>query len=132
MATDIPLTKTVIYSNNTTGQVTYTWQITGLRTKNEGSYDNAVIHSHWAVTGTDGDHTGVFNGATPFTTAAAPDGYQFVPFSELTEETVLGWVQDQVVGSYADHVMEQIFQKLESQTNVVVDQPLPWAPQDPA
>ena len=132
MATDIPVMKTVLYSNGSTGQVMYTWQITGLKTKKEGSYDDAVIHSHWTVTGTDGEHTGVFNGATPFTTATAPEEYQFVPFSQLTEETVLGWIQDQVVGSYADHIMEQIFQKLESQTNVIVDQPLPWAAQDPA
>ena len=132
MATDIPLTKTVVYSNDTTGLVTYTWQITGLKTKKEGVYDDTVIHTHWTVTGTDGEKTGVFNGATPLSTSNAPEGYQFVPFSQLTEETVLGWIQDQVVGSYADHIMEQIFQKLESQTNVIVDQTLPWAAQDPA
>jgi hypothetical protein len=131
MATDIPVTKSVTYSNGSSSTVTYTWKVTGLRTKKEGEFSDSVIHTHWTLTGTDGGMTGVFAGATPFSITDAPEGYNFVPFSQLTEETVLGWIQDQVVGSYANHIMEQIFQKLDGQTNTIVDQPLPWVPQDP-
>jgi hypothetical protein len=133
MATDIPVIKNITYSNGNTSTITYTWKITGLRTKKEGDYNDAVVQTFWTVTGTDTfGNESAFIGATPLTTVNIPPDYQFIPFSNLDETTVLGWVKDQVVGEYANHIMGQIFQRLDGQANTVVDQPLPWGSQDPA
>jgi hypothetical protein len=133
MATDIPVTKNVTYTNGKSSTVTFEWAITGLRTKQEGMLADAVIQTFWTLTGTDTDGAqGIFTGATPFTTVNNAPDYQFVPFAELSETTVLGWIQDQVVGEYANHIMEQIMGRLEGQNSTVVEHmgTFPWTPKN--
>ena len=53
--------------------MTYTWEITSLKTQNQTNADgdalaNAVVQTYWKCTGTDSDGngaTGSFSGATP-------------------------------------------------------------------
>ena len=48
--------------------------------------------------GTDeNDNEGTFSGATPFTSTTMPAGDTFIPYNQLTEEIVLGWIKDAVV-----------------------------------
>lgn len=106
--------------------VTYTWKVTGLRTKTEGENLNAVTQTHWVCTGTDEHgHTAEFIGATPFTSVDVPAG-EFVPFEELTEEVVLGWIQAHVDAdpSYKAHIFERIQKKLDYYH--VSEPALPW------
>ena len=106
--------------------VTYEWTVTGLRTKTEGENLNAVIQTHWKCVGTDEHgHTATFIGATPFTSSGvAPE--EFVPFEELTEDIVLGWIQTHVNNDpmYKAHIEERIQKQL---NYYHVDEPvLPW------
>ena len=104
----------------------YTWKVTGIKTRNEGDYQNAVVQTYWTKTGTDEDgNEGVFNGATPFTTTTMPEGATFVPFAELTEEIVLGWIKAAVVG-YEDHINEQIQKQIDQKKAPVEEPTLPW------
>jgi len=108
--------------------ITYTWKVTSLKTKTEGQNANAVVQTYWTKTGTDAEgNTGVFSGATPFTTTTMPAGSTFVPFEELNEETVLGWIQGIVTGSYEEHVNGVIAKQIDEKVNVVSDVKLPWA-----
>lgn len=108
--------------------VTYTWKVTGLKVRDEGVHKNAVVQTYWEKIGTDEDgNEGKFSGATPFSAADVPEG-SFVPFGELTEETVLSWIQSVVVGHYEQHVNGQIQKQIDSLANPIKDQPLPWAP----
>lgn len=107
--------------------LTYTWKVTGLKTKDEGPNARAVVQTYWEKTGTDSNGSvGKFSGATPFTSANVPSEL-FVPFNELTEEIVLGWIQSVVVGSYEQHVNEQIQKQIDAAANPVVEATLPWA-----
>lgn len=107
--------------------MTYTWKVTGLKTKDEGSNASAVVQTYWEKIGTDSNgNVGKFSGATPFTSANVPSG-SFVPFEELTEEIVLGWIKAEVVGSYEQHVNEQIQKQIDAAANPVVEATLPWA-----
>ena len=55
--------------------ITYTWKVTSLKTKNEGSNQNAVVQTYWQKIGTDENgNEAVFSGATPFTTTTMPEG----------------------------------------------------------
>ena len=105
--------------------ITYTWDITNIRKapQLEGK-DNVVVHVRWTKTGTDENGTtGQFQGATPL---AAPTG-DFTPYEQLTKEQVLGWVQAVVVGSYEQHVNEQIQKQITKKNDPWVDvTEAPW------
>jgi hypothetical protein len=106
--------------------ITYTWEITALKTRTEGANENAVIQTYWIKKGTDEHgHTGTFTGATPFTSVDVP-AESFVPFDQLTEEIVLGWIQSVVTGEYEQHVNGKITAQIDSQHTTQPE--LPWAP----
>lgn len=108
--------------------ITYTWAVTSLKIKNEGDLEKCVVQTYWKKTGTDDNGVvGEFSGATPFTTVGS-DPSTFVAFDDLTEETVLGWIQSVVVGDYETHVNEQIQKQIDEQVNATTDADLPWAP----
>jgi hypothetical protein len=109
--------------------LTYTWAVTSLKKTTDGSVDNFVVQSTWTCTGTDEDgDSGVFNGATPFPLDSL-DPATFIPYEDLTEADVIGWIQAVVVGSYKDHVDAQINKQIALIKDPVVDVPngeLPW------
>lgn len=115
--------------------LTYTWNVTGVKTKNETNADgvvlqDAVVQTYWQKVGTDSDgNTGTFSGATPFSAATVPEG-EFVAFSSLTEDTVLGWIKAVVVDGYEEHVNSQIQKQIDDQT--IQEPGLPWASADSA
>ena len=110
--------------------ITYTWKITSLKTKNEGINTNTVVQTYWQKIGTDGVQEGKFSGATPFTSTTMPDGDVFIPFEQLTEETVIKWVQDTVAAmpSYEEHINQKIQAEINSKYSPVAETPMPWAP----
>lgn len=109
--------------------ITYTWKITGLKTKTEGANQDAVVQTYWQKIGTDeAGNQGIFSGATPFTTVGMPQGQTFVPFNQLTEEIVLGWIKAVVVGGYEEHVNAQIQKQIDEKANPVQEATMPWAP----
>jgi len=87
--------------------ITYTWEITNMRKAPQlNGMNNVLVHVRWSKTGTDENGTtGVFQGATPL---SAPNSGSFTAYEDLTKEQVLGWVQAVVVGTYEQHVNEQI------------------------
>ena len=109
--------------------ITYTWAVTSLKTRTEGSNENAVVQTYWKKTGTDSaGNTGEFSGATPFTTTTMPEGSTFIPLAELTEATVLGWIQAVVVDSYEEHVNGMIAKQIAEKATPITETPMPWAP----
>lgn len=99
----------------------YTWEVTGLKADPNGG----VVQTYWKKTGTDADgNVGTFSGATPF--EVDPDDTDYIPFDQLTEADVLGWIQAVVVDSYEEHVNGQIQRQIDQQT--VTDAVMPWAP----
>ena len=110
--------------------VTYTWTVTDINVRNETiegtTYDNTVVQTFWEKTGTDENgNTGMFAGGTPF--QYNPESSAFIPYEDLTEEIVLGWIQAVVVGSYEERVNEQIQQEINEKVNPITDPGLPWA-----
>ena len=115
---------------------TYEWSITGIKKANTENIDEAVIGTRWKVVCTDEDgNVGEFNGATPFDLNTINTG-SFTPFSELTEEQVIGWIKNTVSGSnkatnYWDHIESRITRDIQakrgSYSNLLEDE-LPWKP----
>lgn len=110
--------------------IAYTWKVTDMAVRNKTvdgtTYDETVVQTFWEKIGTDENgNTGMFAGATPFD--YKPESSTFIPFSELTEEIVVGWIQGVVVGRYEEHVNEQIQKEIDEKINPVADPGLPWA-----
>lgn len=109
--------------------VTYTWEVTSIRAADLEGFPQAIVQTHWKKIGTDENgFKGEFQGGTPFREVTVPPE-EFVPFDQLTEETVLGWIQSVVVGDYEQHVNDQIQKKIDQAKLDANPVSMPWAPQ---
>jgi hypothetical protein len=110
--------------------LTYEWKLTGLKKGNTDSAQDVVIGTRWELTGTDEDGiSGTFSGATPFKLENV-EFHNFVPYQDLDQDTVIGWIQAEVVGGYKDHVEQNIARQIEavkSQVKDVQATDFPWA-----
>ena len=107
--------------------ITYTWKITGLKTKDVDGKPSAVVQTYWQKIGTDENgNEGSFQGATPFTVDPTDNSGPFIPFSELTEDDVIAWIKTVVVGNYEEHVNAKIAEQIEQKIAPVTDAKLPW------
>ena len=68
-----------------------TWTISTL---DRNTADGGVTVAHWRVSEVDGDYSASSYGTVGFT--PDPSASDFVPYADLTESTVLGWVQEQL------------------------------------
>ena len=106
-------------------EVSYTWKVTGLKTAEVEGEANFVFQTYWEKIGTDElGNTGTFVGATPF--KQDPSQSSFIPFEQLTEEDVIGWIEAVVVGHYEQHVNDQIERQIQLKRTPVATPPLPW------
>jgi hypothetical protein len=110
--------------------ITYTWKITGLKTKDVAEdKPAAIVQTYWQKIGTDSDgNEGTFSGATPFTVDPSDESGPFVAFEDLTEENVLDWIKTVVVGGYEEHVNGQIAKQIQDKITPISEKALPWAP----
>ena len=70
----------------------YIISINGLRCEDVDEFKDVVTHVKWRLTGTTPDgYEGAFEGATPIEDLSQLDSLTFVPYSELTEEEIIGW-----------------------------------------
>jgi hypothetical protein len=65
-----------------------TWTISQLDRK---TADGFVTTAHWQATAVDGKHT-----ASIYSTCSWADGTPTIPYADLTQATVLGWVWESV------------------------------------
>jgi hypothetical protein len=85
---------------------------------------NYVVNALWEVTGVDGANTASIGGNTQFNSADQEGA--FIPYDQLTEATVIGWIPAEQISSAQSCVQGQ----LDSMANPPVSpeaQPLPWA-----
>lgn len=102
---------------------TIVWLIEQLDVKpQEGQYTDVVITAHWRCNGVDGQYNATVYGTCSFTQPGDP----FIPYSDLTEQEVLGWCWANGVDK--DATEANIQTQIEQQINPpVVVLPLPWA-----
>ena len=105
---------------------TYTWTIDAMYTLNTPD-PGYVVNCIWTLTGVDGEYTASIQGNTLFDSQQADP---FIPYNELTQELVIGWVQSNLgpvgISNYEANVQGQI----DSMINPPVfpeNTPLPWS-----
>ena len=103
---------------------TFKWTIANLEYNNDA--DQGVVVAHYRVDGVDGEHTMGAYGTQSFT--PDPEADDYVAFADLTEATVVGWVQEALGGAEKVAEIEAAIQaKIDEQKNPTVVSGLPWA-----
>ena len=83
-----------------------------------------VVNALWQVTGVSGEYTASIGGNTQFNSANQEGA--FIPYDQLTEATVIGWIPESAITSAQQCVQGQ----LDSMANPPVspaNTPLPWS-----
>jgi hypothetical protein len=105
---------------------TFTWNISTLYTVQQPD-PNYVVDAFWFVDGADGEYGARTSGKTTFDSNQSTP---FIPYNELTEPTVLGWIQAnlgaQGVADVESAVQTQI-DLLKNPPTKPQSQPLPWS-----
>jgi len=103
---------------------TFTWTIANLERTNDDA--KGVVVAHYRCDGVDGEHSIGAYGSQSFTPDPEADGY--VAFADLTEATVVGWVQNALGGAEKVAEIEAAIQaKIDEQKNPTVVAEVPWA-----
>jgi hypothetical protein len=94
----------------------FTWSVVQMDRK---SADGFVTTVHYNVSAVDGEFTASTYGTVGFT----QEEMDYVPFEQLTQEQVIGWVQDSLG---QDTVEEALAAQIDAQKNPVSKSGLPW------
>jgi len=84
--------------------------------------DGFVFTAHWRCTATDGEFSATSYGTAGFT--QDPESDSFVPYDQLTEEQVLGWVWNDGVDKDATEAALQ--SNIDAQMNPTTADGVPW------
>ena len=82
-----------------------------------------VVNAIWEVTGVDGDNTASIGGNTQFSSQQSDT---FIPYAQLTEATVIGWIPEQDISNAQACVQGQIDSMITPPVSPA-NTPLPWA-----
>lgn len=99
---------------------TYTWKIAQLERE---TADGLVIVAHYVVDAENGTYRAGAYGSIGF---ERPEG-DLIPFADLTEETVVGWVKDQLTAEKVAEVEAALQNQLDEQAAPTKAAGLPWA-----
>ena len=103
--------------------IVYNWQVSQMDciSSVDGHQDYVVV-VHWNCSGADGEYSG-----NVYSTCSLPvvEGESFIPYADLTLDTVLGWIWANGVDK--DEVEANVARELDMLVNPpTVSKPLPW------
>jgi hypothetical protein len=101
---------------------TFTTTITAMYTLQQPD-PNYVVNAIWKVTGVDGQYTAEIGGNTVFDSQQEST---FIPYSSLTEATVIGWIPAEAITSAQACVQGQIDSMITPPVSPS-NTPLPWS-----
>ncbi len=94
-----------------------TWTISTLERETSNGF---VTTAHWRATAVDGDYT-----ASIYSTCSWSDGTPTIPYADLTQETVLGWVWANGVSK--EDTETALAANIALQKNPVTSTGVPWS-----
>lgn len=106
---------------------TYTWAVTALYTETIDGKADYVVIANYLVLGVDGTYGAELSNIARFSTESVSP---FIPYEDLTEADVIGWIQADLGTDGVDNLYACIQGQIDSQINppvVPVNTPLPWS-----
>ena len=104
----------------------FNWTVNQLFTETIEGEQNYVVIAGFEVVGVDGEYTANVTGTQTFSTASVSP---FIPYEDLTNEIVTGWIQACLGPDGVDNIYACIQGQIDSQINPPVvpqNTPLPW------
>lgn len=96
--------------------MTTTWTIDQL---DRLAADGFVTTAHWRATAVDGDYS-----ASTYGTCGWAEGTPTIPYDNLTQDTVLGWVWADGVDK--DEIEANLTAQIAAQKNPITETGVPW------
>ena len=96
--------------------IEYTWTIAQME---RNTSDDFVVTVHYRVNAVDGDYSASTYGTVGYTQEAE----SFIPYADLTEATVVGWVKESLG---EDTVQEALASQIEAQKAPASVTGMPW------
>lgn len=96
--------------------ISYNWSIVQM---DRLTSDGFVVTVHYNVSAVDGDYSASTYGTCGYT----QESESFVPYADLTQEVVVGWVQTSLG---KDTVETSLQTQIDAQKNPVQESGLPW------
>jgi len=96
----------------------FTWNVVQM---DRLTSDGFVVTVHYTVNAVDGDYTASTYGTVSYTER---QGEQYIPYADLTEAEVVGWVQESLG---KDKVEASLAEMIELLKNPVQEAGVPWA-----
>ena len=106
---------------------TFTWAVTALYTETIAGEQDYVVIANYEVVGVDSTYSASLSNIARFNTESVSP---FVPYEDLTETIVIGWIQSELGVDGVNNLEACIQGQIDSQINPPVtpqSQPLPWA-----
>jgi hypothetical protein len=100
---------------------TYTWRIANLE---RHTADGIVFTAHYTVDASNGTYN---SGAYGSVGLEQPDPENVIPYAELTEEIVVGWVKEKLGDEAVTNVEAALQSQLDEQASPTKASGLPWA-----
>jgi hypothetical protein len=97
---------------------TFTWGIANLERE---TADGFVLIAHWTLSAADGTYASSAYGSLGF---ERPD--KLIPFADLTEELVIGWVQDAFGAEKVTEIEAALQAQLDEQRHPSKASGMPW------
>ena len=97
---------------------TYLWTISQM---DRLTSDGFVVVVHYNISATEGELSASTYGTTSYTQA---EGASFVPYEQLTQETVVGWVQEALGKDVVEALLQSQLDALKAPTQ---QSGLPWS-----
>ena len=101
---------------------TFTTRITAMYTLQQPD-PNYVVNALWEVTGVDGTNTASIGGNTQFNSADQEGA--FIPYDQLIQAIVIGWIPESAITSAQQCVQGQIDSLITPPVSPA-NTPLPW------
>lgn len=98
---------------------TFTWRISNLERQTS---DGCVLTAHYTVEACDGTHKAGAYGSVGF----EPPEESLIPYEDLTEEMVLGWVKDKLGEESIKNVKAALQRQIDEQKAPSVAGGTPW------
>lgn len=106
--------------------ITYTWTATNLSTLNTDYGDDYVVDVEFTVVGTEDSYSYTMMGFKSFEVKAVEN---FTPFTELTNDLVVGWIKADMTAEGTSFYETKISEEIDAQKNPTptpISRRAPW------
>lgn len=108
--------------------INYNWTVTNLLTIHASdSEPEYVVNALYNVEATEESFTANLSNSASFSVVKSEAGY--IPYADLTEDTVIGWIKDQLGINGVESIEAALAGQIETQKNpepTIEVTPLPW------